>query len=232
MGFELVAKVQQYGTGILRDGDTGPLHMNRERALQVNDRAALVDMWTRQGRVFSASNPVIGQPETCSAAGTAIVLTDPTLRYTVPAGALVVPIHVQFSVGQVTAKNNILTVIAGENDTYTSGGDAVPMVPYNSLVRPNNEADFSPTVTKLHYSDTSIVETTLVRPRLLKTLRSEALADSVLPQDFEYSILKGDQMVYLAGPASFLVWLTQETTAAEAEWSMSWAVLEPGAIGR
>lgn len=229
---DLVAKVQQLGSGILRDGDSDGLRMNRERALQINDRSALVDMWTRQGRVWTASNPVIGQPETMSATGTAYTLTAPSLRYTVPAGAVVVPLHVQFAVGQVTAKNNIMGVLATASDSYSSGGDAVPMVPYNAIVLPNVGDETASTVTNLHYSDTAIVEGSLVRPRCLKNIRSEALADSVMPQDYEYNVLKGDPMVYLVGPASFLVFLVQETTAAEAEWSMSWAVLESGVVGR
>lgn len=231
--FELVAKVQQAGAGVVRDGDRSVLRMNRERALQVNSREGLVDQWVRQGRVWTASNPVIGQPETMSAAGTAYTLTAPSLRFTVPQGCLVVPLHVQFAVGQVTAKNNIMAVLATESDSYSSGGDAVLMTPYNAICAPAGTADITPpTVTNLHYSDTAIVEGTLTRARCLKNIRSEALADSVMPQDFEFNVLKGDTMVYLAGPASFLVYLVQETTAAEAEWSMSWAVLDPAVIGR
>lgn len=231
---ELLGKIQQYCAGLARDGDKSRLHVTRDRALQVNDRSALVDMWTRAGRVWTASNPVIGQPETASGNGTAITLTDPTLRYTVPAGAVVVPLHVQCSVGQVTAKNNLFAVLATASDSYSSGGDAVLMVPYNAIVDgAGTGAEVPKTVEKLHYSDTSIVEGALTRPRCLKTIRSEGLADaSVGPSEFEYNVLKGDCMTYLVGPASFLVFLVQETTAAEIEWSMSWAVLESGVVGR
>lgn len=230
MSLDLLAKVQQFGAGVLADGDRGPLRMNRDRALQVNSRDALVDLWTRAGRVWTASNPTIGTPETMSAAGTAITLTAPSLRYTVPSGAVVVPLHVRLAVGQVTAKNNIMAVLATASDSYTSGGEA--NTPYNAIVSPNTDNEVASTVTNLFNSDTAIVEGALTRPRVLMNTRSEALADSVLPPDFEYNVLKGDPMVYLIGPASFLVFLVQETTAAEAEWSMSWAVLDSSSIGR
>lgn len=228
---DLVAKVQQVGSGLLRDGQSGSLMQTRDRALQVNDRSALVDMWTRQGRVWTASNPAIQTPETMSAAGTALTLTAPSLRYTVPAGAVVVPIHVQFAAGQVTAKNDLFAALATASDSYTSGGEA--LTPYNAIVDGSGTgAEYPSTVTNLLNSDTAIVEGALTRPRLLKIESHESLADAVTPITFEYNILKGDCMVYMVGPASFLAFLVQETTAAEASWSMSWAVLDAGIVGR
>ena len=230
MSLELKAKVQQIGAGVIRDGANSSLYVNRERALQVNDRSALVDQWTRQGRVWTASNPVIQTPETMSAAGTALVLTDPSVRYTVPAGAVVVPLHVQFAVAQVTAKNDLFAVVVAASDSFTSGGEA--LTPFNALLSPNTDAEVPSTVTNLLNSDTAIVEAALVRPRLLKIERAEGLADAVTPISFEYNILKGDAMVYIIGPGSFLAFIVQETTAAEASWSMSWAVLDAGSVGR
>lgn len=228
---DLVAKVQQISGGIVRDGDTARIGMNRERALHVNNRSALVDMWTRQGRVWTASNPAIQTPETMSANGTALTLTAPSLRYTAPAGSVVVPIHVQFAAAQVTAKNDLFAVIATASDSFTSGGEA--LTPYNAIVDGSGTgAEYPSTVTNLLNSDTAIVEAALVRPRLLKIESHESLADAVTPTAFEYNILKGDCMVYMIGPASFLAWLVQETTAAEASWSMSWAVLDAAAVGR
>lgn len=227
---ELLAKVQQIGPAVKRDGDTGLLTMNRERALQINSREALVDMWTRQGRVWHGGTPAPQTPETMSGAGTALTLTAPSLRFTVPAGAVVVPIHVQAAFTQVTAKNNLFAVLATASDSYTSGGEAI--TPYNAVVLPDNANEIPSTVTNLLNSDTAIVEGALVRPRTLKIVQCEALADSAMPNEYEYNILKGDSMVYLVGPASFLVFIVQETTAAEASWSMSWAVLDSSVVGR
>lgn len=226
---EMFAKVQQIGAGVVRDGE-GRIGMNRERALQVNSREALVDMWTRAGRVWTGGSPAPQTPETMSGAGTAITLTDPSVRYTVPAGAVVVPIHFRSTFAQVTAKNDLMVVICTASDSFTSGGEAI--TPYNALVSPNTDIEVASTVTNLLNSDTAIVEAALVRPRTLKTIRSDSLADATLPMDWEYNILKGDPMVYLIGPASFLVYHVQETTAAEALWSMSWAVLDSGVVGR
>lgn len=233
MDLDLVAAVKQYSAGLLKDGERGRLRMSRDGALQINDREALVDMWTRDGRVFVANNPVIGQPETMSAAGTAITLTAPSIRFTVPVGGLVVPIHVKLKTATVIAKSDIFGVLATASDSYTSGGDAVLMTPYNAIVQPDTATLRPVGVEKLHYSDTAIVEGSLVRPRLLKQEKRQGQA-AELDTTFnpEYNILKGDPMVYMEGPASFLVFHVQETTAAEDEWSMSWAVLEPGTVGK
>ena len=233
---DLRAWVKQFSRGVAADasGNQGfqPMGMNREYAVQVNSREALVDMWTRDGRVFIANNPVIGQPETMSGAGTAIVLTDPSLRFTVPAGLVVCPIMVQIDCTRVITKDDLFAVVATGSDSFTSGGDTVLMTAKNAYVEPNSVALRASSVTKLHYSDTAIVEAALVNPRLLKRLKHEGVTGEVdAPWLPEYNILKGDQMVYIKGPGSFLVWETQETTAAEAEFTMMWAELDPAAFG-
>ena len=224
--------IKQFSRAPAADGSYQGIGANREYALQINSREGLVDQWTRDGRVFTANNPVIQTPETMSAAGTALVLTDPSLRFTVPAGGLVVPIHVQIDALRVLTKDDIFAVIATGSDSYTSGGDTVLMTALNAFVQPNSGSLKNSGVTKLHYSDTAIVEAALVNPRLLKRLKHEGVTGEVdAPFYPEYNILKGDPMVYLQGPASFLVFYLQETTAAEAEFSMSWAELDPGAVG-
>jgi len=192
---------------------------------QVSSREALVNQWTADGRVFIAHNPVVGQPETMSATGTAIGLTAPSIRYTIPSGALVVPIHVKLAVLTVGAKDDIFGVLVSEGDSYTSGGDAVAAVTGNAVVQGDAGALRSPGVTNLHYSDTAIVEAALTNVRLLKIEESQPPATNQ-SWNPEYNILKGDPMVYIVGPASFLVYAVQETAAAEAEFSLSWAELD------
>ena len=191
-----------------------------------SSREALVNKWTSEGRVFIANNPVIGQPETMSAAGTAITLTAPSIRYTVPAGALVVPIHAAVSNLRVITKDDLFAVLVSETDSFTSGGDAVAMSVKNAVVQGDAGALRSTVMTNRHYSDTAIVEATLTNPRLLKRVKHEGVVGEVdAPWEPEYNILKGDPMVYIVGPASFLVFAVQETTPAEAEFSLSWAEL-------
>lgn len=220
--------IKQVSPGTGSDGDIEPLALNRDKALVINSREGLVDKWTRDGRVFIANNPVIGQPETMSAAGTAVTLTAPSLRYTIPAGLIVVPIHVALSVITVGAKDDIFAVIVNNADSYTSGGDAVAMTCANALIDGTSELRSSGT-TKRHYSDTAIVEAALTNPRLLKIQESQPPATNQTWNP-EYNILKGDPMVYIAGPASFLVFAVQETAAAEAEFTMSWAELDAGTV--
>ena len=231
---DLLAKVQQYAAGLVRDGDKERLHMTRDRALQINDRAALVDMWTRDGRVFQFSNPAIQTPETMSAAGTALVLTDPSIRFTVPAGGLVVPISVSVKVAAVVAKDDLFAVIASETDTYSSGGETCT-TPQSLIVRGAGAiADRASIITNVFHSDTAIVEAALIRPRLLKVIKKEGVASAVADFHFnpEFNILKGDPLVYLEGPASFLVYHVQETTAAEGQFTVTFAVLDPGSVGK
>jgi len=230
-GIELTGKVRQTNQGVASDGDDVMLRLNREYSLQVNTREAMIDKWIREGRVFIANNPVLGQPETMSATGTALVLTDPSLRFTVPAGNIVVPIFVQVTSIQINAKKACFAVIANSADSFTSGGDAVLATAKNAVVTPATMTALrGSSVTKLHYSDTSIVEAALTSPRLLKFLKKMGTATDETSWNPEYNILKGDPMVYLVGPASLLVFDVQETAADEAEFTMCWAELDGGAV--
>lgn len=231
MTIETIAQIRtnQESPGLTKDGDLGEVFANREHALQINTREGLVDKWTREGRVLIASNPTQGQPETMSATGTAITLTAPSLRYTVPAGAIVVPISVAFSVITVGAKDDIFAVIVNNADSYTSGGDAVAMLCKNAILNGTTEARTTG-VTNLHYSDTAIVEAGLTNPRLLKYRRQMGTGTDETSCNPEYNILKGDPMVYLVGPASFLVFMVEETAAVEATWTLTWAELQASTV--
>jgi hypothetical protein len=223
-GLELISTVRQDTPGLPMEGDETTLRLNRDYGLQVNSRDALVDQWTRQGRVFIANNPVLGTPETMSATGTAITLTAPSIRYTVPAGHVVVPISAQITSITVNAKKAVFAVIVNNADSYTSGGDAVRATAKNALVGTTEKRGSA--VTKLHYSDTAIVEAGLTSPRLLKFLKKAGTATDETTWNPEYNILKGDPMVYIVGPASFLVFDVQETAADEAEFCLTWAELD------
>jgi len=220
--------VKQSSPGVAADGARAAIRITRENDMQINSREGLVDAWTRDGRVFVANNPVIGSPETMSATGTAITLTAPSLRYTIPSGVTVVPIHVALSIITVAAKDDVFGVIVNNADSYTSGGDAVPMLVANALINGTTEQR-STAVTNIHYSDTAIVEAGLTDPRILKIQESQG-PTAVATWNPEYNILKGDPMVYVKGPASLLVFAVQETAAAEAQWSMSWAELATGLV--
>lgn len=218
------AWVKQYGDGIGSDGQWEPIRQNRGHALQVNSRDALVDQWTRDGRVFIAGNPDIEQFETMSAASTTVDETDPALRFTIPGGLVVVPIMVEASVLTVIAKRDLFVVAVGDTDTYTSGGDTTTMTARNALITTGGTNVRASGVTNLHYSDTALVEGDVTNPMLLKTLVRTGQASEVnTTWNPSYNILNGDKMVYIRGPASFLVWIAQETTAAEAMFHMMWA---------
>lgn len=215
--------IDQVSPAVGRDGQPELDYQNRDHASLINSREGLVDAWTRDGRVFHANNPVIGQPETMSATGTVIDLTKPSIRYTIPAGTVVVPIHVALSVITVAAKDDIFAVLVNNADSFTSGGDAVAMSVANAVVNGSTQLR-STGMTNIHYSDTAIVEAALTSPRLLKIQESQG-PTVVATWNPEYNILKGDPMVYIVGPASLLVYAVQETAASEAQFTMSWAEL-------
>lgn len=225
----LYAYTDQVSPALAGDGDFDEVYQTRDHALQINTREGLVDQWTRDGRVFIGSTPVHGVPETMSSAGTAITLTDPSLRYTVPAGLIVVPISVQIADLQVTQKHTLFAVLVNNADSYTSGGDTVAMPVRNAIVNSTTMARSSG-VTNVHYADAAITEGALTNPSMLKFLKREATATDETSWNPEYSILKGDPMVYLVGPASFLVFDVQETTPSEAEFNMVWAELQADTV--
>lgn len=194
---------------------------------QAAGREALVNQWTSEGRVFISGTPAAGTPETMSATGTAFTLTAPSIRYTVPAGKLVVPIHAAVSGTRVITKDDLFGVFVSETDTYTSGGEACKAA-RNAIVQGSAAQIRGTGVTNLLHSDTAIVEAALVNYITLKVIKHEGVVGEVdAPWEPEYNILKGDPMVYLSGPASFLVFAVQETTAMEALFTLSWAELDP-----
>ena len=218
--------VNQLAPELAKDGNFRGFRLSREGALLTATREGLVDAWTREGRVFMGTTPVQGVPETMSANGTAIVLTDPSLRFTVPSGLVAVPISVQVCTHHTTAKHAQFFVLATASDSFTSGGDTVAMPVTNALIRSTTQTRTS-AVTNVKYSDTAIVEAALVGPRCLKSYLKNATATDPTDWNPEYNILKGDPMVYMVGPASFLVYVLEETAAVEAEWTMTWAELDP-----
>jgi len=221
--------VDQISPAVGTDGAFEALYQNRDHAQLINSREGLVDAWTRDGRVFIAHNPVIGTPETMSATGTAITLTAPSLRYTIPSGVIVVPISASIASITVNAKKVVFGVIVNNADSYTTGGDTVPMLCKNALINGTTELRATG-VTNLHYSDAAITEAALTNPRLLKILKKAGTATDETTWNPEYNILKGDPMVYLVGPASFLVFDVQETAADEAEFVMTWAELQADTV--
>lgn len=225
----LYAYTDQVSPSLANDGDFDEVFQNRDHALQINSREGLVDQWTRDGRVFVANNPVIGQPETMSATGTAFTLTAPSIRIGIPAGLIVVPISVQIATLTANAKKACFGVFLNNADSYTSGGDTVAMTCRNAIVNSTTMARSSGTVNR-HYSDVAIVEAALTNPIILKVLKKMGTATDETSWNPEYNILKGDPMVYAVGPASLLVFDVQETAADEAEFSLVWAELQADTV--
>ena len=208
------------GTGVSK-GSFADILATARGALTVNTPAALVERWMADGRVFQSGTPAAGTPETMSAAGTAFTLTAPSIHMTIPSGLTVVPISLIIEASTATVKHNLFGVFTSDTDTFTSGGEAMQAA--RNMLTESNAAYRTTGVTNLLHSDTAIVEAALTRPRILKVAKENPVNLAVT---FEYSILKGDPMTVLTGPAALIAFLVQETTAAEAVWTMTWAELD------
>ena len=225
MSTDMRAFVKNRAYDVASDGSYAALSMNRAGALRVNSFQGLYERWLADGRVFFSGTPALGTPETMSAAGTAFTLTAPALHMTIPSGLTVVPIYTRISVASVQTKDDIFAVVVGDTDTFTSGGEAMQAA-RNGVVQ-SNSAYRTTGVTNLVHSDTAIVEGALTRPRIIYTAYHQAHGSDLSAEtNFEYNILKGDAMVVLEGPAVFVAYMVQETTAAEAVWAMAWAELD------
>ncbi len=227
---DIRAKVQQTAPGGGNDGAFAATRQTRTGHLPVDSRESLVDAWTRDGRVFQSGTPLPSVPETMSASGTAIVLTAPSFRYTVPSGATVVPISASVSGQFLITKDALFVVMVTDTDTFGSGGTAAQSA-RNMLVQTAGAQARDTSVTNLLHSNAAIIEGSLTNERTLKVLqRVGAAADTDPAFNPEYNILKGDPMTYLIGPASFLVWIIQETTALEGIFTMTWAEIQRSEI--
>lgn len=231
INFLVQARIQQFDDALFEDGtsEREGVKQTRESALYINSREGLVDAWTRDGRVYNFNNPVIGTPETMSAAGTAVTLTAPSLSIAVPSSVVAVLIDVQMSVATVIAKSDIFAVVISEGLKFTSGGE--DMTVQNAVIEGDGTVMRSHGLTHALNSDTTIVTPALSNERLLKILKRQGQAAEVNTSwNPEFNILKGDALSYIAGPATILIFEVQETTAAEATWTGRIAILPSGLV--
>ena len=218
------AYIKQVSPDVGADTDSPVIYQNRDHATYINSREGLVDQWTRDGRVFMTANATPGTTVGGSANGTAITATAPSFRYTIPAGLTVVPILFSAYVATVIAKSDIFQVIVSDTDTYSSGGLAGQPV-RNALMESNN-ALRSSQVTNVFNSGTTLVEAALTRPRQLKQMKRQGqTAELQTTWNPEFNMLNHDPLLYITGPASFLVWVLQQTTLAQFEYTAMWAEL-------
>lgn len=220
--------VQQQSPGLATDGQYAAVRITRDNALHTAD---IVHAWLREGRVFQTHNPTIGTALTGSAAAAGgHVLTAPSLRFTVPAANVVVPLRFKATFSAMAGTPNEMAIVASETDTYTSGGTSVTLTPYSMFI------DASPpktsAVTNLRSgSGSALVEAALVNPRVLD-IQYFARADAVSEPKAEmiWNPVQEGVLPYIHGPASFLIYLSAVTTALTYEFILEWAELDKNVL--
>jgi hypothetical protein len=228
---QLAGYVKQQAPEVYADGATANIRATRDGALVTSD---LVTTWLREGRVFQTHNPTIGTPITGSAAAAGgHVLTAPSLRLSVPASKVVVPLLLKVMFNAMTGTPNEFAVVATDTDTYSSGGTSVALTAYNMFIdnlgtgQPHNSA-----VTNLRSgSGSALVEGTLTNPRVLD-IGYLARADAVSEPKAQYvwNPVTDGIMPHIHGPASFLVYLSAVTTALTYEFVLMWAELDKAVL--
>ena len=193
--------------------------------------ADIVHSWVREGRVFQTHNPTIGTALTGSAAAAGgHVLTAPSIRFTVPAASVVVPLRFKATFSAMAGTPNEMAIVASEADSYTSGGTSVALVAYNMFVDaapPRTSA-----VTNLRSgSGSALVEAALTNPRVLD-IQYFARADAVSEPkaDMIWNPAAEGLLTYIHGPASFLIYLSAVTTALTYEFVLEWAELDKNVL--
>jgi hypothetical protein len=210
-------EVRQDSLTSLSDGNTPPAALLRMGVLPVANKW---DLLALQGRMFTVKQTTIGTPIAGSAADAGgIVLTAPTLRFSVPKGTTVFPRRLNVSFATMAGVDNEIAWIYDDTATYTSGGTAV--TPLNL----RTDAPRTPAVTNCyHAAGSAIVEAALTNVR--------AIYQDVIPLAFAfatsyvvaYTIDKWlDSFIPIVGPASVLVYLSAKTTANTHYVSMEWA---------
>lgn len=211
-------EVRQDTLTTLGDGNTPPVPMSRMGFPAFIDKW---DMFALSGRMFNVKEGTVGTALTFSAADNAgIVLTAPSVRFTVPTGYTVFPRRLNLALipGPTTVDNEI-AVLYTDSDTYTSGGTA--MTPLNW--RSDNPRATS-VIKCYNCSGSAIVEGTVTNVRTLhQSIYTPAAAYATSYNlNINYTV-EWDELIPIVGPASFLVFISAKTAAVTGYFSLDWA---------
>ena len=209
-------EVRQDSLLSLGDGNTPPQALLRMGIAPV---ASKWDLFALQGLMFNLHQTAIGTAEAGSAAaGGGIVLTAPTIRFSVPAGTTVFPRHLNIS--YATAAGNVNEIAWAYTDTSPAATGGVAITPLNW----RSDAPRGSVVTNcITGAATPIVEAALTNVR--------AIYQDIIPLAFafatnyvlQYTIDKWiDTLIPIVGPAVVLLWMSG-ATAVTGYYSMDWA---------
>lgn len=219
---EIAGRVQQQARSVAADSNSNsPGYVNRGGALEINSIQGLYDRWVRAGVVFSAQFATAGGLATIEN-NTAIDLTEPFFRLTVPASKAIIPIQVKIAAAVVWETGDEVVLFAGDTDTYNTGGAAATV---RSMFIDNQGTGnpASSAASSVFDGDSALTESTLTNPRIIDV---HHFLTGGLHLPYEYNILKGDPWTYIHGPASFGVMLARTTTTVEVLYTVKWAEID------
>jgi hypothetical protein len=216
-----ILEIRQDSLTTLGDGNTPPAPMAR---MGIPAMMSKWDLFALAGRMFTLSQTTCGTPLTGSAAAAGgIVLTAPTVRFTVPTGYTVFPRRFTLSYATLAGVDNEIAVISSTGDSYTSGGTA--LTPLNL----RQDQPIATKVIKCYHADSSaIVEAALT------TVRMHYQANIPLAfaagESFWNTVVVWDDLRPIVGPASVLIFISSKTTANTHYFSFDWAEVETGNV--
>lgn len=200
----------------LSDGNTPPQALLRMGIMPVANKW---DLLALGARMFTVKQTTIGTALAGSAADNAgIVLTAPTLRFSVPTGITVFPRHLNVSIATLAGIDNEFALIYTDTASYTSGGTAV--TPLN--LRAGGAA--TAVTNCYHAAGSAIVEAALGNVRAIYQDCIPLAAVFATSYTLQYTVDKWwDSFIPIVGPASVLLYLSAKTTANTHYVSLDWA---------
>jgi hypothetical protein len=211
-------EVRQDSLTSLGDGNTPPVPLAR---MGLPAMLTKWDLFALGGRMFTVKQTTVGTPLTGSAAAAGgIVLTAPTVRFTVPTGITVFLRRFNLSYATLAGVDNEIAVIASRTDSYTSGGTA--LTPLNMMV---DSAAPATSVTKCYHADSSaIVEAALTDVRAL--YQANIPLAFAAGESFWNTVVEWEDLIPIVGPASVLIFVSSKTTANTHYFSLDWAEVD------
>ncbi len=201
------------------EGTAGKIRLNPRGELVVPDFFLQLAL---DGRVFNASNAVQETDEAFVETGRGTNNVNPSLLLDVPTGTTVIPLEVIIDFGNTpgTSKDMVFTINTDDTTRYSSGGAAI--TPINM-----RKDDPQTTACSVYSGSTQIVASAntdddTIFCSMVEEEATPRTTNAGLPLFF----WTARQYIppVLIGPASFLVFVTADTTNdQELNWSLKWA---------
>lgn len=218
---ELGGAIQQQTYTVASDGTTRTVAMNRSGGLVVSSPQAMYDQWLRAGKVFEAHFATEGGTATVEN-NTAVDLTEPFFRATVPSSKICVPIMIKVQPAVVWETGDEVIAFTSDTDTYNAGG-AAPDIRNMAAVSSVDSSLGSSALTNVFDGDSVLTEDALTNPRIFD---SWVALTGGLHVPYEYNILKGNPPIFIHGESSWGIAIARTTTTVEVYYNVIWAELD------